>query len=223
MFPKGQSLLESLLAIAVIMTGIVSLISLLISTRNTSDSILAEQQARYLAQEAIEAARSVRDSNWLKQENGEVVEYFNGLRSGTDYTGSYVWDSTATSPDAAITFDFTADAVNDSSTLIYQISTSPKIYLQAATTQADWTVTKFKRYLTLYPICVASSDYTVEISVTADGQDCTSVTSDSASIEVGFEVVVHMQWASAGEAQDRIFSEKLYNWKYAAPEIGQNL
>ena len=62
---KGQGLLETIVAIGVMMTGLISVMSLVVSNLNSEREAATRYQAVNLAREAIELVRNTRDSNWL--------------------------------------------------------------------------------------------------------------------------------------------------------------
>lgn len=66
---KAQGLLETIVAIGVIMTGLVSVMALTVSNLNTQREAATRYQAVNLAREGIELVRNQRDSNWLAQQD----------------------------------------------------------------------------------------------------------------------------------------------------------
>lgn len=219
----GQTLLESLLAIAIILIGIVSLASLLINVMSNSRVALAETRVTQLAQEALEGARYVRDSNWLKREDGvldsttgRLIDYAQGLRgSSGDTTAIYLWNpDPAATPDAAITFNFTAaNAITDAAAIVYQ-DTSGYFRHATGTVPSDWKNTGFQRLVTFEPICFDTTETDLSIAETVESSSCSAGT-----IEVGLQTTVQISWVSSGVATQRNFVEKIYNWKYADPTV----
>lgn len=210
----GQTLLEVMVAIAIIVVGILSLISLIISTHTTARLSFQEAVAIQLGRETIEAAHFVRDTNWLERDAGTDAAYDDGLHSSTDptdYTAIYTWQDTQTDPSAAITFDFTPNSLSDTATTVYT-QTSTHYYSQTTgTVPASWTATPFRRFVSFYPIC--SNDAGVdEYVLTTDGQSCTTSYPDT--IAIGVEVAVAVQWTDQGNIHSRTIAERQYNWKY---------
>lgn len=213
----GQTLLESLIAIAIILIGVTSLAGLLVNVISNSRVALAETRATQLAQEALEGARYVRDSNWLKREDGTIdsttgrlVDYSKGLRNGSNMTAIYVWDATSSATsDAAITFNFTAaTTIDDAAAIVYQNTTSG--YFLQTTSTTGLKNTGFRRLVTFQFICFDTVSTTETVSSSACGPS---------TIEVGIQVTATIQWVSQGAKTQRSFSEKLYNWKYANPQV----
>lgn len=216
MVRSGQTLLEVLIACAIITVGIISAVTLLIAIQTTSRVTYQEAIALELGREAIEAARFIRDSNWLERESGATTtNYADGLRDSTDptdYTAIYRWRASATDPAAAITFDFSPDTLSDTSTTVYQ-QTAARFYRQTTSTPlpSGWEATPFQRFVTMYPICSSDAGVT-EFFVTIDGQTCTSVF--PGTVEIGVQIVVQLQWSDHGTTHSRTIEERLYNWKY---------
>lgn len=216
--PSGQTLIESLVAITIIVVGIVSLISLLISSRLQSNITENEALAVELGSEPIEAARFVRDSNWLEiEDGGTTVNYYDGLRSGTIYNGIYRWNRAVADPASAIAFRFISSStgIDSDQAKVYQDIDGFYRQTQSATPPGSWTSTNFRRWITLYPICYTKGSTPfggTQYIIENDGDAC-----DPADVEVGVQVISHMQWLSRGQNHDRYFEQRLYNWKYAEP------
>jgi len=62
---SGQTLIETLVAIFVLVTGLISAISLSIYSFNSTDNASRAVVATSLAREGVEVIRNLRDSNWL--------------------------------------------------------------------------------------------------------------------------------------------------------------
>ena len=69
---KGQTLVEAIGAIAVILVGVITTVALFVSSINALTIASLKSQAKQLAVEQVEAARWLRDSNWLHEEAGET-------------------------------------------------------------------------------------------------------------------------------------------------------
>lgn len=202
---SGQTVLEAIIAISIIVIGIISLIALLTTSISGSQSSFNESIAMHLGREAAEGARYIRDSNWLKMEDGQAVLYSNGLRSGTDYTAAYIWAASQTNPDSAIQFNFTDATITDASGQVYTDLAGR--YRQSAAPLGTWTATQFRRWVTLYPICFDTSTG-IETIITSDGSACPD-------LEIGIQVIAQVQWDDRGGAiQNRYIETRLYNWKY---------
>lgn len=209
---SGQTLIEVLLALAIILVGMMSLVSTLINAKITADASVDSAIAVQLAREPVEAARFIRDSNWLKRENGLGTSYNESLMRDNvgdpnDYSAVYTWDPPATDPALAIQFNFDPDTSTDPLTQVYR--DSDNFYRHAP----SFVTTIYSRYVTLYPICSSDGGVTEQL-ITADGQDCVAT---YGSPEIGLQVNSTVTWSSRGTDHTVTLEERLYNWRYAQP------
>lgn len=212
---SGQTLVEVLLSLAIILVGLLSLTSALINTQLTASTAVEESVAIQLGREGVEAARFLRDRNWLEREDGLGTSYFDGLRSSStpdDYTAIYTWNPPQTDPSAAISFDFTPN-VGSNLTTVYKSAAG--LYRQSSTVLGGFTPTIYSRFITLYPICSSDGGLT-ETFITGDGQVC-PLTSLGESTEIGVQAEVTVTWSSRGTSHTRVIAERLYDWRYAQP------
>lgn len=223
----GFTLLETVVAIAIILFGLVSLISLsttsLVSGEITSDEFVAANIAR----EGIEVVRAQRDSNWLALStnpassvlwNDGLFQNQVGEPGGVDYTAVLTLD-----PGAPTYFDFSPDSFGDSCTgttpydcsLLWQHHTDP-IYFQAGEDlyplfdPSVYTTTRFSRLLSLYPLCrstVTESDEQVISSGT-----CSAALGPTYE-QVGIDIVVEVRWTGRGEPHSYTVEEHMYDWQ----------
>jgi len=63
---SGQTMIETVVAIFVLVMGVVAALGLAIYTFNSSGNVTKQIIATGLAREGLEAVRSMRDTNWLK-------------------------------------------------------------------------------------------------------------------------------------------------------------
>ena len=86
---KGFTLIETLFAILIFSTALVSLIAIAGRGIAAADSAREQTIAHYLAQEGVEVARNMRDTNWLAQATWDAN--FDGCLQNTpckvDYQG----------------------------------------------------------------------------------------------------------------------------------------
>lgn len=75
---SGFTLIESMIAIALIVSGITGLMVLVNRSMGFSSTAFNELAAANLAQEGIELVRNIRDNNWTQQKN-----WLTGLQDGT--------------------------------------------------------------------------------------------------------------------------------------------
>ncbi len=209
---SGQTLVEVLLSLAIILVGLLSLTSALINTQLTASTAVEESVAIQLAREGVEAARFIRDRNWLEREDGLGTSYNDDLHSSSDpddYTAIYTWNPPQADPSAAIAFDFVPD-VSSTSTTVYQSAVG--LYRQSTNTTltAAWTPTIYSRFVTLYPICSSDAGLT-ETVIANDALNCGTMP------EIGVQAEVTVTWSSRGTSHTRVITEQLYDWRYAQP------
>ena len=214
----GQTLIESLLAAAVIVIGVVALLAALVNSQVTADISSDEIIAIQLANEPLEGARFIRDSNWLKIEDGQAVEFNDGLHATTDYNGVYQWNPNSTDPDTAISFGFVSGAdITNAAAIVYQHSTNGYYRQSTGTLPPAFQATPFRRWVSVYPICYYTDSTPGKQVLTADGQACTDA--GRPYVEVGVRIVSQVQWDSRGTTHERVVETELYNWKYADEDV----
>lgn len=81
---KGFSILETVVALAIITVGILGVLSLFTQTIRSGELSINQEIAINLAQEGIEVIRNKRDSNWLIQTEPETP-----WNEGIDIAGHY--------------------------------------------------------------------------------------------------------------------------------------
>jgi len=67
----GQTLIETLVAIFILVVGLISALALAISSFQSTDSAGRQIVATALARQGVEAVKNIRDSNWL---NGSLAD-----------------------------------------------------------------------------------------------------------------------------------------------------
>jgi type II secretory pathway pseudopilin PulG len=71
---QGQTLIETLVAIFILVMGITAAVGLAIYAFSTSTNVTKQIIATGLAREGLEAVRSIRDTNWLKQAQNPGID-----------------------------------------------------------------------------------------------------------------------------------------------------
>lgn len=191
---SGQTLIELLITVSVVTTGMFAAAALVFSNLQLSDRDADEVVAVNLAREGIELAKQVRDSNWLAGDSFDA-----GLSSGRDYSATPRWSGGAA--ESSIVFDFSANVMDDDNALITQ-STDPATPGFFANNLTG-TPTSWRRLLTFHPICGTASG---EI-ILDDGEDC------GGSPKVGVRVESRLQWERKGQTFDRVMYDDLYDWR----------
>ena len=192
-YSSGQTLVELLVAMVVIMIGLTAAAGMVFSNLRTQEISSDRVIASNLAREGIELVKSIRDSNWL------AGDPFNtGLYNGTDYTGVPIWSGAQFQ-----SIDFTATDIDDDTWTVLKTSsaasTTGSLYYQGdGTTGTD---TAFKRLLTLQPIC---SDGSIQI----EGATCPVNTT-----VVGVRTISIVQWERAGITREVSLIDEIYDWR----------
>lgn len=189
---QGQGLLETIVAIGVITTGLVSVISLVISNLTTQRESAMRYQAVNLAREGIELVRNTRDSNWLDSskenawvglaEAGDVVvPVFNPTISGTVSFVSYSGGSESAIQQCANGF-----------------------YAQNSSNCTG--VTPFERVLTL-------AFHSCNDIFPAPDDTCGAAFGESGVGDIALGVTSTVTWKDQGRQREVKLNETLYDWK----------
>lgn len=204
---KGFTLLETVIAMGIILFGLVSVVMLMLSSNTASKITSDEFVGINLAREGVEAVRAKRDANWLSG-----AAYDNGIKAGNSYVFSnfdtsaspVVWLSDGLVDD----FSSECDDVNGST---YQCAAvwyyaSAQRYFQTTRNDfnpASFTSTFYSRLITAKFICRASDD-----TETVQNATC-----DSGKEQVGVAVTVEVRWRQGTDPASYILEEHLYDWK----------
>ena len=116
---RGQTLIELLITVSVVTTGLFAASALVFSNLQLSDRDADEVVAVNLAREGIELAKEMRDSNWLAG-----APFDQGLASGRDYSAAPRW----TGGPAEATFTFEGGhnyEIQENDTRILEYKTGP--------------------------------------------------------------------------------------------------
>ncbi|MEO5927908.1 MAG: type II secretion system protein [Patescibacteria group bacterium] len=191
---SGQTLIELLITVSVVTTGLFAAAALVFSNLQLSDRDADEVVAVNLAREGIELAKELRDSNWLA---GDPFDQ--GLANGSDYTATPRW--TGGAAEATFSFDFTASTMDDDNTVISQIAdaASPGFYANGLVGNT----TIWRRLMTFHPICDTAGGE----SVLDDGEDC------AGGPKIGIRIESHLQWQRKGQVFDRVMYDDVYDWR----------
>lgn len=201
---EGQGLLEMIVAMGIITTGLLSVVTLVSANLNASRQSAERFVASSLAREGVEAARAVRDGNWLSG-----TEWNDGLAGvGQDRVGTLLLD-TATGERR---FDFGASAMADDAAKVFigtgDMNPERGIMSQffGGTAPADYSSTIYRRLVSLYPICRDSAG--VETVIESESASC-----PPGSAEIGEDVRSTVGWSVKGNSYSVAAEEKLYDWR----------
>ena len=200
---SGFSIIEVMLALAVIsiaMTGFLSL-----AASNVAAGKQTEQ--RYLglelAKEGIEVVRNMRDTNWLigcsYPGAADCRQWNSGLAQDKTYTAVPIFEY----PDNKWSLSFVntnIDACRDQGTCpVYK---SEDFIYSGKNIGAK---TEYSRLVEINQICTVTNEC---------GGDGICVSGESCNFGVmGLQVLSHVRWLSRGQVRSINLEERLYNWK----------
>jgi len=226
---SGFSLLETVLAIGIILFGLISLISLSTNSFVSGEITSAEFAAANFAREGIEVVRAHRDSNWLAYaSNPTTGPKWNEKLSRVDPTEPGGIDYTAIislDPTLPGYFDFSPDAIGDTcpgaSASVYDCSRvwlhpTASLYFQAGKDSYPtfnpslYEEQSYSRIISLYPICRNKSVETDEQFIFTG--TCLS-TLGPLYEQVGIDVISTVEWTTRGQDANYALEEYLYNWQ----------
>lgn len=194
---RGQTLLEVIIAIFIMVFGIISIVSLAVMSSAMSRSSTHELVATNIAREGIEVVRNKRDSNWLSIEKGDNINLYDGLHNAQDYTAILEFVPGASD----WFFHFQPDNISNNPAKMHL--DTDNIYIQRLNVGITFRETPYRRLISMFPICDNGSEYIV-----AEGASC------AAGQQIGIQVISHVQWQESGDTKDKILEEKMYDWKY---------
>ncbi|TAL19311.1 hypothetical protein EPN90_04055 [Patescibacteria group bacterium] len=198
---RGQGLLEMIVAIGIITTGVLGTLTLVSATIVATGESEGRLVAGNLAREAVEVVRNIRDSNWLAGKNWE--EGLVGL-AGDRSAAAFFGPATA-----SWTLDFSPNGFGSAATLVYRLNSPPfeDVFVQSAISPGGASLTPYERLIFLYPIC-RDEPTNSETVVAADPAAC-----PPPFMEVGLDVRAEVRWRVKGGIRSVIAEEKIYDWR----------
>ena len=198
---KGQTLLEVIVALSILIVALVATIVLIVSSINAGKQARNKLIATSLAREGIETVRNIRDSNWL---DPAVVDWDNGLYTPSDSTAIPIIDGTNPT-----SLDFT---VNNFSEIDTEIKSSNNFYVQGNNVSGG--KTSFYRLIYISPICHDDSDNeSIDPAIDSDLLCGSAGIHASYPNKVGIRVVVEVRWPSDSSSKTISIEDRLYNWQ----------
>jgi Tfp pilus assembly protein PilV len=190
---RGQSLIELLVAMVVIIIGLTAASGIVFSNIRVQEISTDRLIASNFSREGIEYVKQIRDSNWLAG-----AAFNTGMNSGTDYTAIPVWTNGAFTG-----LDFSPTVITDDTFTLIKLSshasTTNALYVQGPSYPGN--ATMFRRLLLIQPIC---SDTTVM----TEGSACTS-----GLTVVGVRITSTVTWTKRGMTRTSQVIDELYDWK----------
>jgi Tfp pilus assembly protein PilV len=200
---QGQGLLETIVALGIIITGVVGMLNLTLSNQSASLDAKERLIATNTAREGIEIVRSIRDTNWLNCTiTGGVSDcntWDQDLVSGTDVTAVPLFDI----ENNTWTIDFTANDFTHDHVRVWRKSSgaAANIGAQFQSTQSDPSdsiLTPYRRIVELYSICLDKT-----ISTNCSGSNP----------KIGILVQSKVQWDTNERVNEIIVEERVFNWR----------
>lgn len=192
---KGQGLLEIIVAIGVLSTGVFSAVTLMTSSLNATKENEARLLGSNLAREGIEAVRAIRDSNWLSS-----AVWDTGLEGiGGDYTGIVFFDWT----NGNWSMDFAPNDITDSSAAILRLENGLTVQIPPSVGAPPVEETLYRRLVTVNPICY---DQATRLFSVIESGTCPD-------IKAGIEVTSVVEWSVGPRARRASFVENIYDWR----------
>jgi hypothetical protein len=197
---KGQGMLETVVAMTVLLTGITTLMSLVIMSSVGRRSNEFQTVAANLAREGIEVVVMKRNDNWIK-----ALPFDDGFDYGVDYTYAPLFDPLGLAwtlcPDPTTIDDaeaqvFRYTAAGDFPGLMYQTV--------GGVPESNSEDSGYRRLLTLDRICYDGSTEWVVTSNTA----CSGVPG-----KIGIRVTSTVQWKEHNGNHSISAVESIYDWR----------
>lgn len=197
---SGQSLIEGIIAIAVITVGLMGVIGLAISNQASARATGDRAVATSLAREGLEVAKHIRDSAWLASQ-----PFGTGLLDGGGTTAIPRADFAPAGPTWSLSFGPYAD-FSDPATQVTWLEGDGRYGQQLD----GGTLTKFRRRLELVALCRPDGATGVDFSyVAAAGTDCSA----SGGQLVGARVLSHVQWQQGPGLRTVTLEMRLFDWR----------
>ncbi len=191
---SGQSLIELIVAVAIIQVGLLSVWSLFLSNFNAEREAELRIVGANLSREGIELVKNIRDSNWLRGDRGEINEegtiwpWDEGLKPGV-YSVSY---DNGTLEDEA-----TSQLYIDSQGFYTNSSNGTKI-------------SPYKRTIELKSVCC--SDVGADL-VCDDTNYQIKESNKPCSLRIGVNVIAKTTWSHSGFERSSVVEDIIYNWR----------
>lgn len=190
----GFTLLEVVVAMAVVATGVIA--GLTLTTFNINTAAISERRlvAANLVREALEVVRQKRDSNWLAADDWTTgITDLGGVRFTTDFDAEN--NSWAFTP--------RAEALTLCGDCVIGLNKDTGVF----TSEAGYPATAFRRQVYFNEICW--QDAVGDEVILDEGQPCSGLGLELAGLELHSTVA----WAENGEEQTLEAVDRIYNWR----------
>lgn len=192
-YETGQGLIEMVVAMAVILTGIIGAVALTISNLSGVGESGTRIVASNLAREGIEIVRNIRDTDWLKNQTWDI-----GLENGNDYTAIAILNPTANKWG----LNFAPESIDDPEARLYRDN---GVYVQNIITPPG-TLTIYFRLLFLDEIC--KNNISLAEVIRTSGDSC--LVSET---KVGIRIKSEVKWTESGRTHTMVAEDRIYDWR----------
>jgi type II secretory pathway pseudopilin PulG len=198
----GQTLVEAIIAIAVIGVALLGFLSQ--STYNflASAKTIQRSLALNLAREGIEVVRHIRDSNWLKgcpDPDKENCFYWNtGLSDAEKYRAIPVFNVGEKKWELKFIVDSFDKCVNSKECALYKLN-------GFLTADPSGELTDFFRQVEIKPLCENQDDCGGD-GICESGDACEGK-------QIGLDVVSLVRWKEQENWGNVVLEDKLFNWR----------
>lgn len=200
-FKPGQTLLEVLIAITVIVIGLMAVIGLAIGNATAAEESANRTTAANLAREALEVVKQQRDSNWLSNKNfSEIIN--------PTYSKAYIKLDPADPSGVSWGIVFGNYSLDADDTLVSWVDDGQggKYYNQ----QGGGQPTKFHRLITMQRLCQSSDNRGINFAYTVkpSGVNC-----DAGNNLIGVQVTADVKWAKPLGTGQVTAQTRLFDWR----------
>lgn len=217
---KGQTLIEVIFVLAIIIIGFLAIMALIISNISGGEINRSKIVAYNLAREGVEAVRYIRDSNWLQSTYGLDVEWddllYNQLDEN-DHTAiaQLAWGVVSGGPNINTLWQlkFDPNSFSHPNAQVYIdrqfVGNSIVLYYQnmdgfkSSTSQFS----SYYRLLTIDPICSDGIIFTIKEEGDGACEDNLPPLT-----KVGLRVISEVRWHERGRLQSVVIEDWLYDW-----------
>lgn len=218
---KSQGLIESLIAMAVIVVGLVSVLTLVVFNLRVQSYSHDMLIATNFAKEGIEVIRSIRDTNWMNENDWDqdlITEYDYPIseEKGFLFINGFVWEGVDDEyfiEDIGCSWDacaFGEDPVlGPTPARMYIVTKDNKtIYDQLGFLNSSESVaTNFFRVVFVNEICLDGNNQ--EYILTIYDEHC----EDFADERIGFQIISKVGWYDKDIMRTVEAEEWIYNWR----------
>lgn len=194
---RGQSFIEAMIAITVIVTSVSSSLALIQSSITATRIGGAQVTAANLAREGMEVVRAMRDTNWLLSQSFQV-----GL---VDAGGVKDVRPLLDLQNGGWTLSFDPTSLSDANAALYV--TQEGVYVQADAQPSGSAVSPYARVVTIDHVC---RENTTGVERVVGGTDTCTL----AETLVALDVRSTVRWRGvSGQFQTLTVEERLYDWR----------